>query len=78
LVCVCVCLCVCVRARTRLFCICIVLCVGSGLATDWSLVQGDLLSVKNDTELTKRPGPRMGFKSHWEKKSFNLHWPTSN
>jgi hypothetical protein len=29
----------------RLFCVCIVLCVGSGLATGWSLVQGVLPSV---------------------------------
>jgi hypothetical protein len=29
-----VCVCVC------LFCVCVVLCVGSGLATGWSLVQG--------------------------------------
>jgi hypothetical protein len=41
-VCVCVCVCVCVR----LFCVCVVLCLGSGLATGQSLVQGDLPSVK--------------------------------
>jgi hypothetical protein len=29
----------------RLFCVCVVLCVGSGLATGWSLVQGVLPSV---------------------------------
>jgi hypothetical protein len=33
-----VCVCVCVR----LFCVCVVLCVGSGLATGWSPVQGVL------------------------------------
>jgi hypothetical protein len=32
----------------RLFCVCVVLCLGSGLATGWSLVQGVLLSMKND------------------------------
>jgi hypothetical protein len=33
----------------RLFCVCVVLCVGSGLATGLSLVQGVLPSVyKND------------------------------
>jgi hypothetical protein len=26
----------------RLFCVCVVLCLGSGLATGWSLVQGAL------------------------------------
>jgi hypothetical protein len=32
----------------RLFCVCFFLCLGRGLATDWSLVQGVLESVKND------------------------------
>jgi hypothetical protein len=36
----CVCMC--------LFCVCVVLCLGSGLATGWSLVQGALPAVKND------------------------------
>jgi hypothetical protein len=38
------CLCV------RLFRDCVALCVGSGFATGWSLVQGVLLSVQNDYE----------------------------
>jgi hypothetical protein len=29
----------------RLFCVCVILCLGSGLATGWSLVQGVLPSV---------------------------------
>jgi hypothetical protein len=29
-----------------LFCVCVVLCLGSGLAASWSLVQGVLPSVK--------------------------------
>jgi hypothetical protein len=29
-------------------CVCVVLCLDSGIATGWSLVQGVLLSVKND------------------------------
>jgi hypothetical protein len=32
----------------RLFCVCVVLCVGSGLASDWSPIQGVLPSVTND------------------------------
>jgi hypothetical protein len=32
----------------RSFCVCVVLCLGSDLATGWSLVQGALPSVKND------------------------------
>jgi hypothetical protein len=32
----------------RLFYVCVVLCLGSGLATGWSLVQGVLPSVNND------------------------------
>jgi hypothetical protein len=34
----------------RLFCVCLVLCLGSGLVTGWSLVQGVLPTVKNDYE----------------------------
>jgi hypothetical protein len=49
----------------RLFCVCVVLYVGSGLATDLSLVQGVIPSVKMITELKKRPGP---CKSHLKKK----------
>jgi hypothetical protein len=41
----------------RLFCVYVVLCLGSGLATSWSLAQGVLPSVKMITELNKRPGP---------------------
>jgi hypothetical protein len=33
-----------------LFCVCVALCLGSGLVTGWSLVQGVLPSVKNDYE----------------------------
>jgi hypothetical protein len=32
----------------RLFCVCVVPCLGSGLTTNLSLVQGVLPSVKND------------------------------
>jgi hypothetical protein len=39
------------------FCICVVLCLGSGLATGWTLAQGVLPSVKMITELNKKPGP---------------------
>jgi hypothetical protein len=35
---------VCVRS----FCVCVVLCVGSGLATGWSLVQGVLPTLYID------------------------------
>jgi hypothetical protein len=37
----------------RLFCICVVLCLGSGLATGWSPVQGVLPSVKMISETEK-------------------------
>jgi hypothetical protein len=37
----------------RLFYVCVVLCLGRGLATGCSLVQGDLPSVKNDYETEK-------------------------
>jgi hypothetical protein len=37
----------------RLFCVCVVLCVGSGLATGWSPVQGVLLTVYRIKKLNK-------------------------
>jgi hypothetical protein len=40
-----------------LFCVCVVLCLGRGLATNSSLVQRVLPSVKMITKLKKRPGP---------------------
>jgi hypothetical protein len=46
----CVCMC--------LFCVCVVLCLGRGLATSWSLVQGVLPSVKMIMKSKKRPGPK--------------------
>jgi hypothetical protein len=48
--------CVCVR----LFCVCVFLCVGRGLATCWSLVQGVLQSVNKITKLNKGQGPTKG------------------
>jgi hypothetical protein len=39
----------------RLFCVCVVLCVDSGLATGWSLVQGVLPTVYRIKKLKKRP-----------------------
>jgi hypothetical protein len=39
----------------RLFCVCAVLCVGSGLTTGWSLVQGVLPTVYRFKKLKKRP-----------------------
>jgi hypothetical protein len=38
----------------RLFCVCVVLCVGSGLATGWSSVQGVLPTVYRIKKLKKR------------------------
>jgi hypothetical protein len=37
----------------RLFCVCAVLCVGSGLATGWSLVRGALLTLYRIMKLKK-------------------------
>jgi hypothetical protein len=39
----------------RLFCVCVVLCVGSGLATGWSPVQGVLQTVYRTKRVKKRP-----------------------
>jgi hypothetical protein len=52
----------------RVYSVSVVLCLGRGLATNRSLVQGVLSSVKMITELKKRPGPWMGWKSHWKRK----------
>jgi hypothetical protein len=41
----------------RLFCVCVVLYVGSGLATDWSLVQGVLSTVYRIKKLKRGQGP---------------------
>jgi hypothetical protein len=40
-----------------LFCVCVILCVGSGLATDWSPVQVVLPIVYRIEELKKCQGP---------------------
>jgi hypothetical protein len=39
----------------RLFCVCVALCVGSGLASGWSPVQGVLPTVYRIKKLKKRP-----------------------
>jgi hypothetical protein len=61
--------CVCMH----LFCVCVTLCLGSGLATGWSRVQGALPSVKMITELNKKPGPNRGLKDPSEKKTVMRH-----
>jgi hypothetical protein len=50
----------------RLFCVGGVLCVGSGLATGWSLVQGVLPTVSRIKKLKKRPRSNEGLYSHRE------------
>jgi hypothetical protein len=44
----------------RLFCVCAVICVSSGLATEWTPVQGILPTVCRITKLKKRSGPNKG------------------
>jgi hypothetical protein len=39
----------------HLFCVCVVLCAGSGLATGWCPVQGDVPTVYRIKKLKKRP-----------------------
>jgi hypothetical protein len=51
--------------------VCVGLCLGIGLATGWSLTQGGLPSVKMNSELNKRPGPWMDWKSHWKNNSLS-------
>jgi hypothetical protein len=50
----------------RLFCVYVVLCVGSGLATGWSPVQGVLPTVYRIRNLKKRSMSK-GLYSHREK-----------
>jgi hypothetical protein len=42
----------------RLFCVCVVLCVGSGLAMDWSLVHGVLRTVRILRNWKSSQGPK--------------------
>jgi hypothetical protein len=51
---------------SHLFWVCVVLGVGSGLATGWSLVQGDLPTVYRIKKLKKRPRYNNGLYSHRE------------
>jgi hypothetical protein len=44
----------------RTFCVCVVLCVGSGLATGWSPVQGVLPTMYRIKKLKKWPRPNKG------------------
>jgi hypothetical protein len=44
----------------RLFCVCAVLCIGRGLATGWSPVQGVQPNVYRIKKLKKRPRPNKG------------------
>jgi hypothetical protein len=46
--------------RVCLFCVCVVLCVGSGLATGWSPVQGVLPTVYRIKKLKKWPRSNKG------------------
>jgi hypothetical protein len=49
----------------RLFCVCVVLCIGSGLVTDWSPVQGVLPTVCIGSRNWKSgQGPTKGLYSH--------------
>jgi hypothetical protein len=54
-----------------LFCVCVFLCLGKGLATSWSLVQGVLPSVKMIMNWKRGQGPR-GLWTQWKKKRTNL------
>jgi hypothetical protein len=46
------------------FILCVVLCVGRGLTTGWSSVQGVLLNMYRIQKLKRRPRPNKGLSSH--------------
>jgi hypothetical protein len=48
----------------RLFCVFVVLCVGSGLGTSWSPIQGDLPTVYRIKDLKKQQKSNKGLHSH--------------
>jgi hypothetical protein len=48
----------------RLFCVCVVLCVGSGLATGWSHIQGVLPTVYGIRNWKSCQSPTKGLQSH--------------
>jgi hypothetical protein len=50
-----------------LFYVCVVLCIGSGLATGWSPVQGVLLNVYRIKKLKKRPRSNKRTVQSWER-----------
>jgi hypothetical protein len=53
----------------RLFCVCVVLCVGSGLGTGWSLVQGVLQTVQKYKKIEEEARPNKKaiepFRNEW-------------
>jgi hypothetical protein len=52
-----------------LFCVCTVLCLGRGLATSWSLVQGFLRSVKMIMKPKEEPvKKKIKAKCYWKRK----------
>jgi hypothetical protein len=55
-----------------LFCICIVLCVGSGLATDWSPVPEVLPTLYRIKKLKKRPRSNKWLSSHRQIKTLSV------
>jgi hypothetical protein len=61
----------------RLFCVCVALCIGSGLATGLSLVQGVLLSVCKNDYGTEEEGP-VRVLGAIEKKPLRLGLPSAS
>jgi hypothetical protein len=56
-----------------LFCVCVVLCLGRGLATSWSLLQGVLPSVKWSWNWKAEAGAQGGCTAS-EKNTFVIWW----
>jgi hypothetical protein len=56
----------------RLFCVCVVMCVGSGLETDWSPVQGTYRLCRGSRNWKSGQSPQ-GLQSHRQKRVTRRH-----
>jgi hypothetical protein len=58
-----------------LFCVCVFLCLSRGFATNWSLVQGVLPSVKRSWNWKWKARAQGGFKASEKSEGYRSRWP---